>query len=219
MKLFNLTEGKFNALMNKGIDLALVYLLEKASEEVDLFSFEAKRIPALVATLERKGLLNLGKITEEGREFYNSILNMEEEVVLKRVEKKDDDWKVFLSFYPPNNNFTWRGKHFEGERGIRKNSTDGQGLFTKILNSKEYTCDDLCRAVIAEAIGKMQESYKSGENKMRYFINTESWLRQKQYENWIDQGRELSDSDIEQYKAAYKRTKRAVKKSYGSLDI
>lgn len=205
--------------MNKGVDLAIVYLLEKAYEGVDLWSFEFRRLGAFIATLERKGLTANGKITDEGREFYSSILNMEEEIILKKVENKNDEWKVFLSFYPPNNNFIWRGKHFEGERGIRKNSKDGEGIFTKILNSKEYTCEDLCRAVVAEAIGKMQESYKSGENKMRYFINTESWLRQKQYENWIDQGRELTEQDIEQYKAAFKRSKKGVKKTYGGIDI
>lgn len=217
MKLFNISDGKFSALMLKGMDFAIIYLLERAYEGIDLTSYDIPRVKALVLTLERRGYLRAGIITEEGKELYNSILEAESTIKVRRVERKEEDWKVFLSHYPPNNSFTWRGRTFEGERGIRKNTKDGEAMFTKILNNKEYTCEEMCRAVMAEAISKMENSYKTGENKMRYFQGTETWLRQKQYENWVDEGRELTETQIMAYKEAYSRKKR-VKRDTG-IDI
>lgn len=220
MKLFNITVGKFDAISAKGIELSMLYLLEKAFEGQDIRLFKAGKAINYISTLYRKGYLDDNGITEAGRELYSSLIIQDSEVKLKRMESKNEEWKKFLSSYPPNNTFTWRGKTFDGDRGIRKNSKDGESLFTKILNDKEYNCDDLCKAVMAEAISKMEQSYKSGENKMRYFINTESWLRQKQYENWVDEGRSLTDTQLEQYQAAYKRGKKAVSKTtYGGFDI
>lgn len=209
MDIFNLSLGKFKAINSKGINLDLVFILELLSKGVDIRgSFKSGRINSLLSTLERKGYIKDLEITDSGREFYNSLLVEEQEVVVKKVESKDKEWEEFLSYYPPNTRFIWRGREFLGDRGVKNNTKDGRELFTNILNNSSLSSEDLWRSVVAEAIAKMKESYKVGANKMQYFINTESWLRQKRYLNFLEEGRHLEKDEIEAYKEAYNRKKK-----------
>lgn len=212
-KLFNISEGSFKELISNSLSLDTVFLLEKVYSGLDISSFEEGRINDMSQTLLRKGYVDKeGKITPAGIELYNSIINGTKSVKLKRLVKKDEEWQLFLALYPVNNTFTWKGRKFEGDRGIRKNTEDGKTLFTKILNEGEYTYNDIINAVIAECLAKFESSWKSGENKMKYFVNTESYLRQRGFENYIEEGRELTEEKILLYREAYNRKKSSTEK-------
>lgn len=223
MRLINISESHFIELQKKGISLDLVCLLEQCAEGKDIYSLRDSRVQALVRTLERKGLIELTRVSREGKELLRSLISapgeQDSEVVVKRIEGKEKEWELFLAAYPPNNKFTWKGKYFEGDRGIKKNTKDGKALFTKILNEGVYTTEDIAKAVIAEAISKMESSVKQGQNKMNYFVNTESYLRQKAYVNFMEEGRDLTNEEIETYKQAFNRKKKPSKPSTGTVDI
>lgn len=218
MELFNFSEGKFKALIKKGLTLDTLYVLEKIRQHVDIQeSFKEARITSLLQTLERKGYYSEGNITDAGEELYQSLITEEEEVKVKKLESKESEWEEFLSYYPPNNRFIWRGRSFDGDRGIKNNTKKGKEYFTQIVNNG-ISCKSLWKAVVAEAIAKMEKSYKSGENQMKYFINTESYLYQKRYMNFIEEGKELTEADISAYKEAYNRKKK-VNVQKKSIDI
>lgn len=214
-RIFNLMAATYKEVVSGGLTLDLLFLLEKSIEGSDISSFGEERIAGMIQTLQRKGYINEGlQPTEAGKQLYSSLLEENKSLKLKRLVKKDDEWQIFLSIYPVNNTFVWKGKKFEGDRGIRKNTEAGKVLFTKILNEGEYSVDQLCNAVIAECLQKFESSWKTSENKMKYFVNTESYLRQRGFENFIDEGKELTAEQIEAYKAAYNRkTKSTNKKS------
>lgn len=204
--------------MLKGIDLSIVLLLERAIEGVDLYDFRLTRIDGYIRTLERKGYIRNGAITEEGKALYESLLEDTGEVVLKKMENKDKEWTEFLSYYPPNNSFVWKGKSFQGDRGIKNNTKKGKELFNQLVNAG-MTGEELWRAVVAESIRKMEESYRTGENKMKYFKNTETYLNQQAYMNFLDEGKELSAEEIASYKEAYNRNRKKVVVTKKSVDI
>lgn len=218
MKLFNITDAQYKSLMLKGIDLSIVLLLERAIEGIDLYSFRLSRIDGYIRTLERKGYIKDGRITEEGTSLYNSLLEGTAEVVLKKMENKNKEWEEFLSYYPPNNTFIWKGRSFQGDRGIKNNTKKGKELFTQLLNAG-MSGEELWKAVVAESIRKMEESYKTGENKMKYFKNTETYLNQQAYMNFLDEGKELSAEEIASYREAYNRNRKKTIITKKSVDI
>jgi hypothetical protein len=220
MRIINLSEGKFKSIINKGMSLDILFLLELVKEGVDVKqSFKEGKVNSLISTLERRGYVKEGVITKTGDELYNSLTSEEEGVVVKKMENKDKEWEEFLSYYPPNNRFIWRGRAFSGDRGIKNNTKDGKEIFTNILNNTTISCEELWRAVIAEAVAKMDESYKKGENKMQYFINTTSWLRQQRYLNFLEEGKVLKAEEISAYKQAYNRNKSSRSSSSKTVDI
>lgn len=202
------------------MSLDILFLLELVKEGVDVKqSFKEGKVNSLISTLERRGYVKEGVITKTGDELYDSLTSEEEGVVVKKMENKDKEWEEFLSYYPPNNRFIWRGRAFSGDRGIKNNTKDGKEIFTNILNNTTISCEELWRAVIAEAVAKMDESYKKGENKMQYFINTTSWLRQQRYLNFLEEGKVLKAEEISAYKQAYNRNKSSRNSSSKTVDI
>lgn len=214
MYKINIDFESFEELIKKGYSLDFIYLLQKIKDNESVES-NSQRVVNLVTTLERKNLVYEGKITDVGLALLESLQNSNKKIVKKTVDSSE--WEKFLKAFPPRNKFVWKGKSFAGDRGIRKNTKDGEAIFKKILLNEGYTCEQLQRAVIAEAINKMDLSVLQNMNKMQYFVNTESWLRQKQYLSWIEEGSELSDKDIEEYYKAF--TSRVKKSGSNTIDI
>lgn len=213
-KLFNIQAGDFKEVVRVGLSLDMIYIIERVLEGEDVSSFGNEKIGAVIQTLRRKGYISeKNTVTESGKALYSSLLEENKPIKLKKLTAKTEEWQTFLAVYPVNNTFIWKGKKFDGDRGIRKNTEAGKILFTKILNEGEYTTADLCNAVVAESIQKMESSWKSGENKMKYFVNTESYLRQRGFENFIEEGRELTETQIMSYKEAFNRKSKSINKS------
>lgn len=213
-KLFNIQAGDFKEVVRVGLSLDMIYIIERVLEGEDVSSFTDERISGIIQTLRRKGYISeTSLVTESGKALHSSLLEENKSLKLKKVTAKTEEWQTFLAVYPVNNTFIWKGKKFDGDRGIRKNTDAGKLLFTKILNEGEYTVSDLCNAVVAESIQKMESSWKSGENKMKYFVNTESYLRQRGFENFIEEGRELTETQIMSYKEAFNRKSKSINKS------
>jgi hypothetical protein len=54
------------------------------------------------------------------------------------------------------------------------------------LSEGDYTADDLIAAIEFDVLQKKENSYKSGENKLKYIQNSLTYLTQRSFEPFIE---------------------------------
>jgi hypothetical protein len=187
MKL-NVTIEHYLGLQERGLILEHVFLLKLIEENYDLNPLceEHERINGVVRGMYRKGLITKdGGITIQGKElleFMSSVKN-------KRFAKKkidNSDFLVWWEEFPKNNIFTYKGKSFEGSRSMRVRRDDCRLKFESIISEGEYTAQQLIQALKTDVLMKKEESYNTGDNKLKYMQNSLTYLNQRSYENFID---------------------------------
>jgi hypothetical protein len=186
--VFNITLEGYRNVLKLGITLDHLYILDCLNRGISLDELrgDIEKIDLLILTLKRKiCVTDSGNISSLGRELLASSL--QGSFSLEKIQEKAEDaferwWKV----YPSTDIFTYKGKNFEGNRGLRQKKQDCKKEFYKILNEGEYTVEDLIRALEFEVLLKKEASVKEGDNKMRYMINTMTYLNQRLFENFIE---------------------------------
>jgi len=192
----------FYALI-ESYSLDQIYLLMEMRRGVSDFP-QTPRIGALLQSLKRKGLCTESfRVTSAGEELVKFAFS-EEMRDIPRVRREDGNsfYTQWLRAFPCTDGFSWRGRTFSKTRTLRKNTEKCRDLFFKILREGEYTAEELCGAIIAESLAKMEDSYRRGENKMSFITNSESYLRQRIFEGFMEDGRALSEAQIESYYTA-----------------
>jgi len=185
--LFDISIETFGQLLQDGLSLDQIFLLEKISKGIDIGTGD--KITALTQTLLRKGLISEEeKITNRGAVMLSSLrgglhIRTEKESYQIKVETAFDRW---WKRYPSVDVFEHKGKKFQGSRGFKQKKEDCRQKFDKILNEGDYTADDMIRALEYEVKLKKEASVQSGENKMRYMQNSLTYLNQRTFENFIE---------------------------------
>lgn len=172
---------QFKELIEKGLSLDLVYLLQKVDEgEV---SFNGAKINNLLATLERKGYLLGGLLTIEGKELLASL--DAKGVKTKKIPKIEDSFEKWWKAYPGTSEFEYRGKKFPGSRALRLKKEECRTKYYKVLDEgvKE---EDMLKALEREVTQKKEESIRSGQNKLNFMQNTLTYLNQRTFEPYIE---------------------------------
>lgn len=191
--------ANFYELLNNGFSMDQVYLLSQMKEGTSEFP-DIQRVNEILQFLVRKGLCTEKyTITAYGEEFLIMVLSEKIVNISPMKRAPTSFYAQWLRTFPSTDGFSWKGKSFSKTRVLRKNTEKCRELFTKIMAEGEYTVDDMCMSIIAEALAKMELSYKAGENKMAYFINSESYLRQRIFEGFMEDGRKLTQEQIEEY--------------------
>ena len=197
MKL-NLTLFHFNELFLKGYDLNMVFMLKMIEEQIDLSALlnESAKMGSLKQTLIRKGLIfeNEDKLTTLGKELLVFIDSKEEK---KYVKKKVDvsDFSLWWEAFPLKDTFEYKGRSFTGCRSLRQNKDECRLKINKILLEGEYTITDLVNALKYDVIMKKEQSVKTGSNKLTYMQNSATYLGQRSYEVFIEEGRKLNETE------------------------
>jgi hypothetical protein len=170
---------KFIELHNKGYTLDMVYLLSLFRDNIDVRSMSSSaRINEIIALLERKGLLtNDDNISITGNELLNFIDLPGEDVKLVR-KKVDDEFTLFWQAFPASDIFEYKGVKFTGSRALRINKEDCKVKLKSILNTGEFTIDEIVEAVKYDVQCKMESSIKTKTNKLSYLQNSLTYLRQ-----------------------------------------
>lgn len=172
-------------LQKKGYSLDIIYLLSNIENYNDKDANNPK-IPIIVQSLIRKGLLTSEhKITLEGKELLAFVESKEENVKLVK-KKKEDEFDKWWEAYPRSDNFEYKGKTFDGGRGIRVGKENCKIKIKAILNEGKYTIDDLIRALEFEIFQKKEKSYKENKNHMSFMQNSLTYLNQGTYMNFIE---------------------------------
>jgi hypothetical protein len=187
MKL-NLSDEKFDEILNKGISLDHIYILKLIDEGFDVIS--KKNTPKwgiLLQSLIRKGMLfeTENKLTTIGKELLIFVNSKDRKKIVKPkvVSSEFDQW---WAEYPGTTNFVYKGRKFIGDRSIRVGKDDCRTKFNKILLEGEHSAKDLIDALKYEILQKKEASIKTGVNKLTYMQNSLTYLNQRTYEGFIE---------------------------------
>jgi hypothetical protein len=123
----------------------------------------------------------------------------------KRVAPIEDD-KGFSEWWAeyPKTNFTYRGIRFTDDSGtsLRKDEEKCRNLYLRILlENKNITPGQMLNALKTMKRNKMEECYRTGENKMNFFGAAEPFLRQGKFNDFLDT--EEVEEETENYTSKY----------------
>ena len=184
-----LTLYHFKELLKNGFTLDMVFLLKLVEEGHDLK--EAcngdPKLEILAQGIYRKGLISgENKITLTGK---NVLKFLKEEAPKDKIIKKkpaSEDFERWWKAFPGTDTFKHKDKSFPGSRSLRRDVENCRLKFNAILSEGEYTADDLVAAVEFDVLQKKENSYKSGENKLKYMQNSLTYLTQRSFEPFIE---------------------------------
>lgn len=176
-----MTVESFKELIEKGLSLDLVFVLEKIKEGREVLS--GTKMLNLKSTLERKGYIHSGTITKEGIELLDSL--KEKKVKTKKFIKFEDEFTKWWKMYPGTTEFTHKGRNFPGSRALRMKKEDCKVKFEKILE-EGIRGEDMVKALEKEIAQKKDESLRTGQNKLNYMQNSLTYLNQRTFEPYIE---------------------------------
>lgn len=172
----------FKEIKQKGLNMDLIYLLQKLDEGKEQILVDGITSPLLL-TLERKGYILSGLITVNGKELLDSL--KEKKIRVKKFPKPDDQFERWWKIYPGTTEFTHKNRHFPGSRAIRVKKEECRVKFEKILE-EGITGENMVRALEKEILQKKDESLRTGQNKLGYMQNSLTYLNQRTFEPYIE---------------------------------
>lgn len=191
INLFNLSLEQVKICLNERLDLNSLFLLEAFEEGVDMSKYlEDPKMEAWRQTLVRKSLINeQGKILNQGMLVLDLIrkqINRKEQKLTKNVSDEETSFDRWWKAYPGTDNFSINNKFFKGTRAFRVEKDACRLLYNHLINSGEYTESELLEALRIEVENRKEESYRTGENKMKYLKNSASYLRQYAFDAYVE---------------------------------
>lgn len=188
--LFNLTMEGFIGLESTGLDLNLLFLLECFNEGTDpTIHSKSERVLGWKQTLIRKGYLtDKGEVTCVGKAVLLAprirvpVKPLIRETIIKQVSDFDKWWNA----YPRTDLFTHMGKDFHGSRGMRVHKDKCKKEFMKVIDSGEFSTEDMIRALEYEVEMRKNDSVRSGDNKLKFMHNSHTYLLQRDFENFME---------------------------------
>jgi len=184
-----LTLYHFKELLKNGFSLDMVFLLKLVEEGHDLKDAcnGDPKLEILAQGIYRKGLISgENKITLTGK---NVLKFLKEEAPKDKIIKKkpaSEDFERWWKAFPGTDTFKHKDKSFTGSRSLRRDVENCRLKFNAILSEGEYNADDLIAAVEFDVLQKKENSYKSGENKLKYMQNSLTYLTQRSFEPFIE---------------------------------
>lgn len=184
-----LTLFHFKELLKSGFSLDMVFLLKLVEEGHDLKEIceGNPKLEILVQGIYRKGLISGdNKITLTGR---NVLKFIKEEAPKDNIIKKkpaSEDFKMWWKAFPGTDTFKYKNKTFTGSRSLRRDEENCRLKFNAILSEGDYTANDLIAAIEFDVLQKKENSYKSGDNKLKYIQNSLTYLTQRSFEPFIE---------------------------------
>jgi hypothetical protein len=178
----------------------MIFLLKLAEEEECLESFcnGSPKLEALYQGIYRKGLISVeDKLTLTGKSVLEFLTTAEETTKFVKKRKTSDDFELWWKAYPGTDTFKVSGKSFTGTRSLRNKKDECKIKLYKILEEGEYTIKDMIDALEFEVSQKMNNSIKTGVNKMTFMQNSLTYLNQRTFEPFIELIREGHKQEID----------------------
>lgn len=183
-----LNTGHFEELVKKGYSLDMIFLLMLIGTTDEAYP-NSPKVDNIIQTMKRKGLLSeKEELTDEGGKLLSFLSSKEERPKIPRKKRVvvDEVFDKWWKAYPPTDTFEYNNKKFKGTRALRVKKDECKAKIHKILAEGEYTIEQLIDAVKLEVQQKVENSYKTGQNKMSYFQNSLTYLNQCTYEPFIE---------------------------------
>jgi hypothetical protein len=196
----NIQISHFEQLLKNGYSLDIVFLLKLAEEGECLESLckESPKLEALYQGIYRKGLITVeDKLTLTGKAVLEFLSTTEETTTLVRKKKTNDEFDLWWKAYPGTDTFKINGRSFTGTRSLRNKKDECKAKLHKILDEGEYTVKELIEALEFEVNQKVNNSIKTGVNKMSFMQNSLTYLNQRTFEPFIELIREGHKQEID----------------------
>jgi hypothetical protein len=177
----------------------MVFLLKLSEEGINIKELceESPKLEALYQGIFRKGLITSDdKLTLTGKSVLN-FLETTETTKFVRKKKTDDDFELWWKAYPGTDTFKCGNKSFTGTRSLRAKKDECKIKLHKILDEGEYTIKELIDALEFEVNQKVNNSIKTGVNKMSFMQNSLTYLNQRTFEPFIELIREGHKQEID----------------------
>ena len=195
----NLHFSHFEQIIKNGYSLDMVFLLKLSEEGINIKELceESPKLEALYQGIFRKGLITSDdKLTLTGKSVLN-FLETTETTKFVRKKKTDDDFELWWKAYPGTDTFKCGNKSFTGTRSLRAKKDECKIKLHKILDEGEYTIKELIDALEFEVNQKVNNSIKTGVNKMSFMQNSLTYLNQRTFEPFIELIREGHKQEID----------------------
>ena len=189
LALFNITSEGYQQLQHLDLVLDQIFYLECLSNNINLSEFDKSKLSAIKSSLARKGYVSLsGSITEKGIGLLGCLIKGQpfEQLLAGKVGSHKSEFDRWWIAYPATDAFTHKGKEFAGTRALKMKKDECRIRFYRILEDREYTAEDLIRALEYEVLMKKNNSIAEGTNKLKYQQNALTYLNQRTWENFIE---------------------------------
>jgi len=145
------------------------------------------KIAGLYQSLVRKGLISnvTQEITQQGRELL-TYADSEVKGTIKKVRQKSSDFDEWWKTFPSTDHFEYKGKSFNGSRGLKRAREDCRIKFNKILSEGDYTSEEIIKATLLDVLLKKEGSLNFGENRLKYIQNSLTYLSQRSFEPFLE---------------------------------
>lgn len=125
-------------------------------------------------------------------EQVNSRKSKKKEKPVVSAEVEEQFSKLWEAF-PTRSQFDYKGKHYAGDRVLRKNKSVCLKLYNDCIQETTnrgglyHAIDAILKALQVQLQHIKMESHRTGQNKMQYLNGLEVWLKQRVYESWLGQ--------------------------------
>ena len=189
MKL-DITDAHYIELHKKGYTVDMVVLLWWVQKglAIEHIVQGSKKIEAIYNVMIRKGLITKDdKVTKIGIEILDFISKKTNKKFMKpkvHATKFDEWWETF----PANDKFTVRNKTFGPTRAFKTKKDGCKLLFDKMVLDGEFTAEQIIDATQYDINLKLERSYKTNSNQLKYLQNSHTYLFQKTFRGFVDMG-------------------------------
>jgi len=187
--IIELSKANLENLLAAGLDMNHVFLLQAFENGEDIaIELDNLKVLGWRQTLLRKGYITEKKtISLSGKELLRVLREGGVIQATKKEKLKENDsfekwWKTF----PGTDNFSVRGRTFQGSRSLKTKKDECLVKFEKILNEGEYTAQEMIDALELEVQQKKEMSLTEGKNKLSYMHNSLTYLNQRDFDNYIE---------------------------------
>lgn len=195
--IFNITIEGFRKLEEVYMDLNSLFVLECITKGIDL-EMQSHKIRAYKQSLQRRGFITEnGTISLIGNDILRAVVEgkIHHYAVLEEKAKIETSFDRWWKAYPATDVFEYKGKKFSGTRGLKVKMKDCKMKLTRILNEGKYTIEELIASLECEVNMKKEASIRDGENKMRFMVNSLSYLNQGLFENFMELSKSYKPTD------------------------
>jgi hypothetical protein len=158
-------------------------------KKIDLSKYsDNSKFESWKQTLVRRSLIDInGKVLNQGKLILDNIRKkISRKEITSNITNEETTFDIWWKTYPSTDIFKIRAKVFKGVRKFKAEKDTCRQLFNRILNSGEYTAEELIEAIKLETENRMEESYKTGQNKLVYLQNTATYLRQYSFDAYVE---------------------------------
>lgn len=187
--LINLPSESWENLLQVGIDLNSLYLLEafERGEDIGLKINTIKSLSWRQTLIRKDYVTDKGEITLTGKDLLKALREGKSVVPNKRKKVEvSPEFIQWWNLFPGTDTFEYRGRKFKGNRSLKAKKDECEVKFNKIINEGEYKTQELIDALLLEVNQKKEASYQTGQNKLSYLTNSLTYLSQRGFENYIE---------------------------------